>query len=261
MAEMANVGEAGYYPKHPENPVLLTAELMVIVTRCWELDTKLQALYNRLERQEPGPVYWPIVANEFNPLDGTQAFPATYRFPDMRTAHTCIMYWAACSILWSGLIKIYEVLNGLQMLMQALAASSIPVPLSAPIPPFTSASSPSSSNTTVSPPGLSAELPTLMSSPPALELPPLGHRSDILSIARNICKSLPYYEAGLVKAGIPITVAVFPLKVAIEGLSGVEGCERELEWAIGNFQTIIGSGAQLLENLGQDVTFKAYLSS
>lgn len=260
MAEMANIVEAGYFPKFPDNPLLLTAELMEIMTRCWKLDAKLEALYDKIERQEPGPVYWPVVANEFNPLNETQAFPATYRFPNMGTAHTCIMYWATCSILWSGLIKIYEILNGLQVLIQALAASSVPVPLSAPIPPFTSVPSRSSPNPTASSTYLSADAPTSLSFPPALELPPLGHRSDIPSMARNICKSLPFYEAGLVKAGTPITVAVFPLKVAIEGFSGVEGCERELGWAVGNFQTIIGSGAQLLENLGQDVTVKNYLS-
>jgi hypothetical protein len=239
MAEMASIGEAGYFPSHPENPPLLLAELLSVMDRCWQLDSKLQRFFQELECNTTGPVYWPVLFKEPKISSGEpEVFPITYEFPSLGIAYTCILYWSACSILWAGIIKIYEVILQLQLAMPTLTT------------PFT--------------PGLSST-PSVSSTTPFDSstgyLPSLGYRLNIPSMARNVCQSLRYYVRSLVKAGSPPTVATFPLKVAIEVFSGVKGYERELDWALKEFDAIIGTGAQLLKNLDREVTEKVYVPS
>jgi hypothetical protein len=263
VAEMANIGEAGYFPKHPENPILLVAELLDVVKQCWALDSKLDIFFMKLQEQESGPLFSAIQRTGCPPLsDKNQAFPITYQFANLMICHTCILYWTTCAILWSGLVKIYQVLNGLQLLMQGLATSLTPVSLPEVIPSFQNTQSPGSIPTS-SPESsdYTSPSPNLAFLPPTLQLPDLGYRVDIATMGMNICQAIPYYQTNLVKSGAPITAAVFPVKVAIEVFSGMQGYEKELEWAVRNFETIKGSGAKLLDHLEVELTDKVYLSA
>jgi hypothetical protein len=89
-------------------------------------------------------------------------------------------------------------------------------------------------------------------------LPPLEHRTDVSSLAKNICQSVEYtFEDGL--NGIGPTICVFPMKVAIETLHDAPDCARELEWAEAAMDRICGSGLRLIKNIGMPLTDHAFL--
>jgi hypothetical protein len=97
---------------------------------------------------------------------------------------------------------------------------------------------------------------------PGASLPPLEHRSDTISLAKNICQSIEYISSQASDGGT--LVSVFPLKVAIEtfadGTNVDESCARELEWA----KSLIGRiarGVRLLNCLDEPVESHAYLPS
>jgi hypothetical protein len=109
----------------------------------------------------------------------------------MRTAHVCILFWATSAILWSWMTYTYKLLLGLQ------AASSLRADT------------------------LRDE--TLgqfnIAQPPAL-----GHRTDVATLARNICQSIEFCLGDEFR-GLGPRAALFPLNVAIETLHDAPNCE------------------------------------
>lgn len=89
------------------------------------------------------------------------------------------------------------------------------------------------------------------------QYPPLEHRTDIAAVCRNICQSVEYCCQDDHKS-LGTTIAVFPLKVAIESLNEAEGCERELEWANTAMRKIAGL-VKIMDNLPGTMTEHAYL--
>ena len=95
---------------------------------------------------------------------------------------------------------------------------------------------------------------------PGSSLPPLEHRTDTASLAKNICQSVEYIESQSPSNGA-ITI-VFPLKVAIEtmadSVAAGEGCEKELEWAKALMMRL-ASGAKLLNNIDMPMESHAFI--
>ncbi|KAF8861152.1 hypothetical protein BDZ45DRAFT_288467 [Acephala macrosclerotiorum] len=288
-------GIAGVY----QNPSSSTPEefgvlLLDVVKMSWVLDGRLSSFYQRFEAQAGGELYRKRFSEGFNHgvklsgEPGPPIFPVAYQFPDLATAHTCMVYWALTSILWSGMSKIYEILAVMQRQCEVASQSTttsfdvlramnddspastktdgspsseatLPAETTPPLPnPSTPSPAPS--------PSLKPTLASLPKSPQApsilplfAALPSLGHRKDVSIPAKHICQSLEYCMSspqGMSGA----TPAIFPLKVAIESLSeSGEQCRRELEWAKGAFGVLGGKGVKILEHLGEKVEKKAYL--
>ena len=242
MAEMTDVVATGYQMfdpalANPSDPTALFFTVMNLVQRCWKCDAQLVAFFKRLQTNTEGPLFWHELSKGFNESILTSelgcVFPVCYRFPDMRKAQTCMVYWAASCILWSGLGFIYKVLADFQIQSEPQSNSS----------PSSVASSPS---------------PPLPISFHLSMLPPLEHRTNVASLAKNICQSVEYcFKDG--SAGIGPTICVFPMKVAIETLHDAPDCARELEWATATVDKITGSGIRMLKHLGMPITDHAYL--
>lgn len=88
-----------------------------IVERCWMMDAKLRRLYNNLESSNLGPLYWSKFSIQDNPIDDPElgkVFPIAFHFPNLRVAHTCMLYWTASMLIWTMLSSSYRVLDAMQ---------------------------------------------------------------------------------------------------------------------------------------------------
>lgn len=203
--------------------MLLT--MLGLIDRCWRVDTQLQTFYKNLEADSLGPVYWPELSMD---TDGGETevhlgkvFPVAFQYLDLRTAHICLMYWACMAILWSGMGLMYQLLEGVA------AANAI--------------------STNEETPGRALDI---------TQLPPLEHRKDVASLARNICQSVEFFMKDE-HLGLGARAAVFPLKVAIEILHDSPGCERELLWAEAAMARINDTGIRIMKHLPVPMTAHA----
>lgn len=210
-------------------------QLQKMLNESWTLDGQLHAFFLKLEKESLGPIYWTESSKgKVSPMDdenSERVFPDVFTFSDLRTAQTCTLYWATLSILWSGMGYLYGFVVGLQQ-----HAASIP----------SSSSSTPSTDSQITPPPL-----------PFPEVPPLGHRTDIAILAKNICRSIEFCMQDEFK-GAGLGLAVLPLKVAIETLNDAGGYEKEVEWAKKTMELLAGGGIRILNHLGE-MTEHAYI--
>jgi hypothetical protein len=89
------------------------------------------------------------------------------------------------------------------------------------------------------------------------QLPPLGHRTDVTSMAKNICQAVEYC-LGDEHRGLGARAAVFPLKVAIETLHDAH-CDRELLWAQAAMARADQTGIRIMKHLPDPMTDHAFL--
>lgn len=225
----------GILQRAAENQTLnveaLLVKILEIIDRGWKLDARFRAFYADLERENLGPLYWPqlsagMVTTADEPELG-KIFPVSFQFLNIGMAHMCMLYWTSSAILWSGIGYMYKVIAGFQALQPQQDGSP--------------------SNGEDATPGFSMA-----------HLPPLEHRSDVASVAKNICQSLEY-SLHFDDQSPWKTRAVFPIKVAIETLHDAPGCERELEWAIAAMEKITGEGVRILSHVNTEWTCHAFL--
>jgi len=174
-ASMAGIIECGYRlldkPVEPLEPAELLVQALEIVNGCWKLDVQLRAFYNRLEKEVSGPVYWAKLSSRKlclveDPTLGT-VFPVSFQFSDLSTAHICMLYWATLSILWSGMGFLYQVLADSKL--QHVSSQDSVTPNENPF-------------------NENRHHPSFSTS----QLPPLEHRTDVATLAKNICQSLEF---------------------------------------------------------------------
>lgn len=233
---MSGVVESGYnllyHRKVPLEPSDLQARILEIIDQGWKLDIRLRSFYNRFEKETSGPVYWAelskFAVSSIESPALRAIFPVSFHFPDMETAHICLLYWATLSILWSGMGFLYNVIAGFQLHIVSEESPSSGESQGSSVRGFATAN-----------------------------LPPLKHRADVAALAKNICQSVEFcMQDGL---GASPTTIVFPLKVAIETLHSSPDCGRELAWAEAAWEKIHGTGIRLLSHLGDHLTTRSYL--
>jgi hypothetical protein len=77
------------------DPTVILLTTLGLIDRCWKVDLQLQNLYQTLEGEAVGPVYWPELSTEIEGIDIEElvkVFPVAFKFSDMRTAHVCISF-------------------------------------------------------------------------------------------------------------------------------------------------------------------------
>ena len=89
------------------------------------------------------------------------------------------------------------------------------------------------------------------------QLPPLEHRKDVASMARNICQAVEYC-LDQEHRGVGARAITFPLKVAIETLHDAH-CERELLWAEIAMARVDQTGIRIIQHLGMPMTEHVFL--
>ena len=215
------------------DPNVMLLSLLGLVDRCWKVDSQLQKFHNDLEEDTLGPVYWPELSKGIDGIDTDvhlgKVFPVCFRFLDIYTAHICLIYWACTAILWSGMAYTYQLLAGI--------------------------AGPIAIDSSVAASGNVKKAPGQFD---ITQLPPLGHRTDVAALARNICQSIEFC-LGDEHRGLGARVAVFALKVAIETLHDAPGCERGLLWAQAAMATLTQSGVEIMKHLPAPMTNHIFL--
>lgn len=236
MAELSSVVAKGYgifaNPLKSSSSDDSYLTIVGIVGDCWKLDSKLREFWERFETEASGPAFWPTLSTKLtNVLSNSEhdnIFPMAYQFPNPRTAQTCMLFWTMSSILWSGMVFIYKIFA-----LQAAMASATP-----------------GGSEGGSTPGSSTDFLS--------RFPLLEHRTDVVTLAKNVCQSLEYHlRADL--GGIGPMATIFPLKVAIEALNDNPDCGRELSWARAAMKRISSNDLRLMKHLNSDIADHAYL--
>ena len=210
------------------DPTAMLLTILGLIDRCWKVDLQLQNLYQSMEGEAVGPLYWPELSTDSQRINDEElenVFPVAFKFLDMWTAHTCMFFWATTIIHWSGMTYTYKLLSEIQVSYSTNANK-------------TADKAPPQFNIT--------------------QLRTLGHRIDVATPARNICQSIEFC-LGEEFAGVGARAATFPLKVAIEALNDAPGCEQELEWAQAAVTRLSQSGVRALKHLPVAMTDHVYI--
>lgn len=87
-----------------------------LASQCWDLDWMMQKCYEELRLTVDGPLYWSEVPRSGSLPDETgqkKLFPVVYKFPNVKTASTLMIYWATLVMLWSGLSDLYGLIDSI----------------------------------------------------------------------------------------------------------------------------------------------------
>jgi Fungal specific transcription factor domain len=183
-------------------------EAIIVIEECWKVDARLRHFYQSLEESTPGPLYWPALSQEISlpktsPTNAAQGklFPVSYHFPSLPIARTLIFYWSVLNMLWTGMVRLYQLVSETQ-------AAGITT--------------------------LEANL-----------LPPLGHRADFMTPARNTLQSVEYLMQDKMLGLGPQSV-IAPLSIVAETIKDFPECAREVRWAFGILDEIRERGMMIL---------------
>ncbi|KAJ9365595.1 transcriptional regulator family: Fungal Specific TF [Paecilomyces variotii] len=228
-----------------------------IVHSCWELDADLATFYEQFEKSSLGPLYWPEFAkpriyrkgqrdtdNDYADDDdddddawnNISLFPISLHFPNLGTARTIILYWATLTMLWSGLYQLYGLIYALKETI---------------IDPNSNNEHEREDHNTNTPPTSAANSNTNDTDTNNLtflitHLPPLDHRRDFASMARNVCQSVEYCMQEEMLGLGPIILPA-PLGIVIDTMKGYESFAREVRWARKVMRRISEGGLRILE--------------
>ncbi|EXJ75533.1 uncharacterized protein A1O5_00039 [Cladophialophora psammophila CBS 110553] len=189
----------------PQNKLHLARDM---IWKCWKLDAELQSVYDCMEKNHDGPLYWPELARDESldpgPKNGL-LFPVAFHYPNLSIANTVIIYWGVQAILWQGLWHLYGVMAELPMKF-AGARDFAQGDVDDDTRPLTNAVS------------------------NVFHFPPLEHRADFAAPCRNILQSVEYALQGDMFDQGPKCVAA-PLRMALETLLPYPKYKREVAWA------------------------------
>jgi hypothetical protein len=240
-AALANLFVEGFDIEGLEPARLLPAALK-IVDRCWKIEAELRQLFTDFENENPGPLYWPKLSTIVNPADDAvlgKVFPVAFHFPSLRTAATCMIYWATLIPLWAVLSHVYQLLGTLKV-HNTTATDS---------PSDARCHGGNGNHDACSCEGTS---PTPRTTPFDMnQLLPVDPRIDVLAASRNICQSLEYCMQEEMKGLGPAVTAV-PLMAVIHILPNFPHCSRELAWAKALSEKFSEKGLRLMKYLDSE---------
>jgi hypothetical protein len=187
--------------------------MLDIVDRCWKVDTDLKQYYDDLESATSDPLYWP----EFSTMemlpgesDNTKVFPVVFRFLNLQTALTCMIYWTALIILWKIMEDVYQRIESISKDRTQLDADTFKT-----------------------------------------RLPPLGNRTDLVSLAKYICQSIEFcIHDDMRSSGAGMTV--IPLYIATLTLRGSPESTRVLLWAKAAMKKVEDKGFRIMKYFDND---------
>lgn len=242
-AALANLFVEGFDIEGLESTRLLPAALK-IVDHCWKIEAELRQLFTDLENGNPGPLYWPTLSTTVNAADDEvlgKVFPVAFHFTNLRTAATCMIYWASLILLWAVLSHVYQLLGALKIHNTTTTATDSPADACC--------LGDNSGHDTCS---CEDKPPTPQTTPFDMnQLLPVEPRVDVLAASRNICQSLEYCMQEEMK-GLGPTVTVIPLMAVIDILPNFPHCSRELAWAKALSEEFSEKGLRLMKYLDSE---------
>jgi hypothetical protein len=246
-AALANLFVEGFDVEGLEFTRFLPAALK-IVDRCWKIEAELRQLFTDLENGNSGPLYWPKLSTAVSPADDEvlgKVFPVAFHFTNLRTAATCMIYWASVILLWAVLSHVYQLLGALKVDNTTTATDS---PENVCCHDDNGSHNACGCKDKSSTPQTTAATTTPFD---MNQLLPVEPRIDVLAASRNICQSLEYCMQEEMK-GLGPTVTVIPLMAVIDILPNFPHCSRELAWAKALSEEFSEKGLRLMKYLDSE---------
>jgi hypothetical protein len=187
---------------------------------CWNIERKMQRLYSNLEAVATGQLYWPSVSS-YSALDDQYPFSTKLEFVDRGIGLTLTLYWAALTVLWSGMCELYELIDRLMAEEQDMTAAS------------------RSTDT----------WPDLESTARKIGQRPLDHRTQFIMPARKVCQSVEYF----MNDDFSLAVLLAPLGMISHILPCWPGFEAEMQWTRRALVKIQQRGVELARHFPEQV--------
>lgn len=207
---------------------------LVSITKCWEMDSTLQDVYNDLEKEFSSPMYWSVLATEPNladdPIRG-KVFPVAYHFPNLAVARSLMLYWSCRLLVWTGFFFLYSGIADLEFETADARCSNFPdcamfdddmchcrylVAKSAGWYQFDRSL-----------------------------LKPLDNRTDLKLLTYNVCQSVEYcLNSGVLFGSWSVST---PLSFVYETTKNFPGYERERAWMEATLRKLQDNGLRIIE--------------
>ena len=102
-----------------------------VIKDCWWVDETLHTFYDEFSDAASGTLYWeePSKRSFVHDIEDIFLCTTAYHFPDIDTARTLVLYWAALTMLWTGMTRLYH-------LVTALEQAGLSTPEIAKLPPL-----------------------------------------------------------------------------------------------------------------------------
>jgi hypothetical protein len=204
----------------PERKLRLCLEM---VDTCWKLDERMEAFYSTLEYTISGQLYWHSESS-YGPLD-QYPFSTKLEFIDSGVGVTITLWWAALVLLWSGMCELYELIDTIMAQGQVMKGRLRPADT---WPDFDAIAC-------------------------RIQLRPLGHRSQFITPAQNVCRAVEF----LMNDDISLAVLLAPLSMIAQVLPAWPGFESEVQWARVALGKIRQRGVELARYFPEQVVILA----
>lgn len=177
-----------------------------MIPHCWKMDQDLTMLWESMEKIDGGPFYWPEPVRD----DSAGTFPSVaFHFTNLGMSNCIMVHWSVQTMLWQGMVQLYRLMNELKLAFATLGRVA----------------------DKVDPASAMGKLRLVMNcTGDVFDLPPLQHRADFATPARNILQSVEYCMSEQMVDQGPKTLAA-PLRIAMETLRPFPQFKQEVEWA------------------------------
>jgi hypothetical protein len=81
-----------------------------LINKCWDFDQELQSFYESLKTTYGKPLFWPVMTYDDSPHSDSLA-STRFEFAEMNIATTMMLYWATLTVLWSGMARMYNLVD------------------------------------------------------------------------------------------------------------------------------------------------------
>ncbi len=239
-AGLARILVQGFEIQDLESIVIFHAA-MGLIGRCREMELKLRDFYADFDKGNRGRLYWSKFTTADNSADDVKlgkVFPVAFHFPNIRVAHTCMIYWTTMILLWATLSHLYRVLATTELPNEVLHGLADNCSQN-----FADAESSNAA--------CGEDVQLYSNQPDFNQLLPLEPRLDVVTAMRNICQSIEYCMQDEMKSIGP-QATVIPLMAVIDTLPALPHHGRELAWARAAFEKVKEKGFHLLRYLDKE---------
>jgi hypothetical protein len=205
------------------------------ITKCWEMDSILQEVYDDLGKEFPSPMYWSVLATEPNPADDPirgKVFPVAYHFPNLIVARSLMLYWSSRLLVWTGFFFLYSGILNIEIEAAEARCSNYP-------------------DCAVFDDDMChcrylVEKSTGWYQYDQSRLRPLDGRKDLRLLTYNVCQSVEY----CLNNGVPLfgswSVST-PLSFVYETTKNFPDFERELAWMEATLRKLQENGLRIIK--------------
>lgn len=205
------------------------------ISKCWEMDTILQEVYDDLEKEFSSPMYWSVLATEPNPADDPvlgKVFPVAYHFSNLTVARSLMLYWSCRLLVWTGFFFLYSGI--LEIDIEAAEARCSNYPDCAMF------------DDDMCHCRYLVEKSAGWYKYDQSLLRPLDDRTDLRLLTNNVCQSVEY----CMKSGIPMFGSwscSTPLSFVYETTKSFPGFKRERAWMEATLRKLQESGLRIIK--------------